>query len=792
MHFHGFDRGLFRGLLAGTAIAALMAPQAASAQAAADPAGPSPVPDVPAQTEQPSAAQAAVGEIVVTAQRRSENIQKVPISVTAVSSDDARRLAIVETKNLQFVTPGLSFPEDNGTINPYIRGRGTNFSGPGLEGSIAIYIDDVYLQTQFGSSGLVDVSQLQVLKGPQGTLYGRNATGGAIVINTNNPTHQFEGHVTAGYGSFSTRRAEGVLNLPISSTLAVRFAGGYDERNGFVRNVVDNAKHGATSRYQFHAKALWEPTSNFSVLLKGEYQHSRGDYLRSQVIDGTNTPTGLGFYETQQSPVVPKALGGENNINVRAGSIRLNYNGEKFSINNITGYRHTTLTSCSDNDNIYERNFDFCPQLPGTVAAVGVTTIPNRLDPNAPATIADAYDNTLTTETRLTSKLGGPFNFLLGATYQKSKARFAAALTGTAFVGPGYSFLPIFDNFINATSKAVYGEAYFNFTSRLKLTAGGRLSKDTKTIQIYNNRDLAALGIPLAFLPPSVNQRASFNSFTPRVVLAYDTGPANYYLSYSGGFKSGGFNAPAIFPQTPLRPEKIRGLEAGAKLRFLDRRLSLDLAAFLTKSKDIQVAAIDTATGSVVQQNAATAKAYGFEANFRFRANNQLSLQAGGGYLHSRFTSFPNASVFAASFNRGFGQTTLNPFVEDLRGRPTPLSPALTMNGSVTYQFGLPSDWKSSVTLSGRYSSRYDFQAGAGGPERYAQQKAFSVINLTGDISPPDDRLMLSWYVSNVFQQHYYDQLQTNAQTGTHANGGGVYGVQALPRTVGGSLRVNF
>ena len=470
MHFHGFDRGLFRGLLAGTAIAALMVPQAASAQAAADPSASQPAPDVPAQTEQPSAAQAETGEIVVTAQRRSENIQKVPISVTAVSSDDARRLAIVETKNLQFATPGLSFPEDNGTINPYIRGRGTNFSGPGLEGSIAIYLDDIYLQTQFGSSGLVDVSQVQVLKGPQGTLYGRNATGGAILINTNNPTNEFEGHVTAGYGTYATRHMEGVVNLPVTDTLAFRFVGGYDERKGFVRNVVDREKQGAAERYQFRAKALWEPTSNFNILLKGEYQTMRSDYLRSQVIDGTNTPTGLGFYETQRSPINPRSNGGENEVDVWGVSARLAYNGTKFSITNVTGYRDTKLTSCSDNENIYPRNFDFCPQLPGNVQASGVKTVPNPLSPDAPTTIPSAYDHTFTTETRVTSKLDGPLNFLLGVNYQKTKARFAAVLTGEVF-GP---LIPVFDNFINISNRAIYGEAYFNFTDQLKLTAAKR------------------------------------------------------------------------------------------------------------------------------------------------------------------------------------------------------------------------------------------------------------------------------------------------------------------------------
>src|ERR1700722_482955 len=161
----------------------------------------------------------ALEEVGVTAQRRAESAQKVPISITAFSQKDMDRLSIVAPKDLQFSTPGLTFPDDNATINPYIRGRGYGFSGTGLEGSVAIYIDDVYMQSQFGASGLLDMSQVQVLKGPQGTLYGRNATGGAIVFTTNDPTDKLEGYAEAGYGNIGMWKTEAVLNLPVSDTL---------------------------------------------------------------------------------------------------------------------------------------------------------------------------------------------------------------------------------------------------------------------------------------------------------------------------------------------------------------------------------------------------------------------------------------------------------------------------------------------------------------------------------------------------------------------------------------------
>jgi len=728
-------------------------------------------------------------DIVVTAQRRSQRLQDVPMTVTALSLEDTERLSINEPRDIQLVTPGLTFPADNGTINPYIRGRGTNFSGPGLEGSVAVYVDEVYLQTQFGTGGLVDVSQIQVLKGPQGTLYGRNATGGALIISTNDPIFELEGHVSLGIGNLGMWQGEAVINVPLSDTLAVRFAGAFDHRDGFIDNIIDGGTTGRSRRVQSRAKVLWEPTPEFSVLLQGEYQRSDADYLRNQLVDGTNTPTGLGFFETFRSPRVPQSQGGENNTEIWGASIRLNYEGDNFEITNVLAYRDTDLRLCSDNETIYATSFDFCAQLPASVQAAGVTQVPNPLVPSAPNTIPSAFDHTFFTETRLTTSLDGPINFLFGGNYQRTRARFATVLTGSTFG----QLLPVSDNMNRIENWGIYGEGDLEITNALRFTAGARFSRDSKSIQIYNNVDAAvAFGIPLAFFPPSVFQEASYNSFTPRFTLAYDAGDANLYASYSAGFKSGGFNALTFFPQIPLEPERIDSFEIGSKFRLLGNTLSIDLAAFYSKSRDIQVAAVDTAVGGVIQQNAATAVAKGIEASILYRPNDSLTLRGGASYLDSHFTSFANASVFDVVYSPFFQDNILSGTIEDLNGFPTTLSPKWTFNASVSYDIPLSGGWGANITLSGRHTSSYDFQAGAGGPQRYARQRSFTVANLTGDIVPPGDTFGLSWYVNNLFDTHYYDQVQANSQVGSTAQGGGVYGSPALPRTYGVRLRVNF
>jgi len=720
----------------------------------------------------PQDANTGLQDIVVTAQRKSENLQKVPISVSAFSSVDIERLSIADAKGLQFSTPGLTFPEDNGTANPYIRGRGTGFAGTGLEGSVAIYVDDVYQQSQFGTAGLIDVAQVQVLKGPQGTLYGRNATGGAIVTTTADPTHNFEGYVQGGYGNLDDKKFLGMLNIPISSTLAFRVAGGYENRDGYVTNIIDGKKHGQMERMQLRAKLLWEPNDEFSANLKGEYQRATVGYLRRQIVDGTGTPTGLGPDETMQTPDGPrnsffKPTRGE----VWSATLKMQLNRDTWTAISTTGYRDTKTEGCADGDNRYEAANFFCFGVP-----------PTAKYPNG---IPGLSDKTFTQELRFLTSFSGRLNFALGAYYQNSKARSPASVRGSVFGG----LEPLFDNINKLDTLSAFGELYYEPVDGLKITIGGRFNQDEKTLFDYNNSDVAlAFGIPPAFVPAFFAQKAKFSTFTPRAVVSYDIGNANFYASYNKGFKSGGFNSPALLPQVPLQPEKIDGFEAGTKIKFLDNRARLNLAAFHSKSTNVQVASIDPINATVVQQNAAGVKAYGAEADLQFAPTDNLTLQIGGAYLHSRFTSFPAAAVFVLSGGQIVGGK------EDLKGFPTTNSPDFTANGSATYTHDFASGLTATITASARYTSSYDTQSGAGGPLRLDQQKAFTVANLTGDIKLPGDRITVSWYVNNILDTHYSDQIQTGAAIPPipGAQGGGTYTVPALPRTYGGAIRYSF
>ena len=706
----------------------------------------------------------ALEEVVVTAQRKEESAQKVPLTVSALSGDDIKRLAITEPKDLQFSTPALTFTQDNATINPYIRGRGTNFSGIGLEGSVPIYIDDVYLETQFGAEGLVDIARLQVLKGPQGTLYGRNATGGVILFETNNPTQKFEGHVEAGGGNLGQVKGEAVVNVPVTSTFALRLAAGYQNTDGYLNNVANGETVGELKRHQIRLKALYSPTDNFSALLKLEHNHSVNSYVRRQIFDGTGTPTSLKFYETFQS----SNHSGANNpdpldtSDVDSYTLRLNYKSANWALTNVTGYRNTRLHTCADNDNLTPDFVVFCVNAP----------------PGAPGFaggIEGAYDHSLTDELRFVTNFSGPLNATFGGSYQRSKARFPTVLRGLVF-GP---LVIISDSYTEIKTPAVFAELYYDILQNLKLTAGGRYSSEKRDLNVVNNADTFALGVPLPAFA-TFAQSAKFHSFTPRVVLAYDAGAVNYYASYNEGYKSGGFNVPPFVPfNDQLDEEKTKGFEIGAKAKFWDNRARLDVAVFETKTTGLQVSVVNPSTNSVIQQNAAETKAHGVEVNLEVKPLDRLTLRVGAAQLHSRFESFKAASVFTIQGG------VLGTALQDLSGTPTTNSPNFTANLSATYELPLQSGWGASVTASGRTSTSYDFTPGAGGQLQSDRQKSFSVVELSGQITSPNDKYTVYLWANNLFDEKYFNIVQSGGASG-------VYAIPALPRTIGASLRYSF
>lgn len=703
-----------------------------------------------------------LADIVVTAQRRTEDVQRVPISVSAFSAETLTKLGAATTRDLQFTTPGLVFQNDNAAATPFIRGVGSGFAGVGLEGSIALYVDDVYLQSQIGATQtFVDVSQVQVLKGPQGTLYGRNATGGAIIVTTNDPdTKRVSGYVKGGYGSRNWALAEGMINLPVSDTLAVRVVGNWGQRDGHLINVVDGFKHAGYKQYFIRGKVKWAPTSDFYAVAKVEYQNYDSDYQRRLLVYADNKPTGLGFYQTFQSPVREGGL----DYRIWNGSLRLVKQFGDMQLSNVTSYSNLRKPGCADEDYVRGDFVEFC-------------NISER-SPVHPAGAHGQQSSTVTNELRLSSSFDTPLNFAAGAFYEHDTSRYTGGLVGSAFGGNSL----IFDNFSKLEAWSAYAELYYKFADRFTLTVGGRYNHDKKSHRVENNAALqGAFGVL-----PSFSHSASFSNFTPRAVLAYDADWANFYASWGRGFKSGGFNTPTFALEDPLRPEKITGIEAGAKFKLLDNRVRLDLAVFRYDWKDLQVPFIPA--GTIRQQNAAAARNTGAEINLQVAPAQGLQFQVGATYLHARYRDFAKAASYALIDDPTTPVLdpvfTVVPGGRNLAGFQIPFAPEFQVNGSISYAFNLPHDWSADITVAGRYTTSYDITPGAGGVLGYDRQDGFGIVNITGRIMTPQDRVEIGWFVNNVFNTHFYDTVRTTV-SGVQVNAG-------EPRLYGATVKFQF
>jgi iron complex outermembrane receptor protein len=702
-----------------------------------------------------------VEDIVVTAQRRSEALQGVPISINALEPAMLRALNVRTSDQLQFTTSGFvnTSTAGDGITTAYIRGVGTGYSGPGLESSVAVYLDDVYLQSQTESAqAIFDVSQVQVLKGPQGTLYGRNATGGAIVITTADPAlDRIEGYAQLGLGNLDRRRLEAVLNLPLGTSLAARFAGYHESRDGYVRNVAVPAPRsgvGSGQAYTGRLKLLWQPDETLKAVFKAQYdRHDGNGAVHSLRFAASGAPTGLGYYETSQSP--NREGGGGDDTNALTLSARLEYRPGDWILSNTFAYRRTRSFGCTDNDGLPQEVLYFC--------------LVSRRSPD-PLGAHGKEDSTVTNELRLVSEHGGPIDVTAGLFAERNRARFVGRVGGT-LVG---SRTPTFDNGDGLTAYSAFGELYYRMAERLKLTAGLRYTHERKSHTVRLDADMLALRPEL---PAFDRARTEFSDLSPRLVLTYEGERLVAYASFNQGFKSGGFNSPAPDIDPPLAPERISAVELGGRFRSADGKTRISAALFHYDWKDVQVAFITGGGAGIMQQNAAGARVTGLEFGLDHRSR-QWRANLGVTYSHGRFTRFPNAAVYDVIGGR------LQATAQDLGGYRLPQGPDFTATGSVTRYVGLPGGWSSSITAGARFSSAYDFTAGAGGELKAARQPAFALVNLHAALTSPDERWELGGFVTNLFSQHHVSLISTGDT--------GVYMTPAEPRTYGLTLRRSF
>lgn len=656
-------------------------------------------PDTPASSAgEAMGAQNDDGEIVVTAQRRAERLSDVPIAVTAIGAERMSSAGIVASTDLAAVTPGLSFPTQGAFAQPVVRGVGSSLTGPGADPNVAIYIDGVYQPNQSANIfNFNSVEQVEVLKGPQGTLFGRNATGGAILIRTLNPSYDPEGRFSIGYGRFNDIKLNFYGSAPIvDDVLAANIAIAYRNEDSFTRNIA-GPEVGGLNEYAARAKLLFEPLSNLSFVLTGNY--SRID-----------NPRHLAFAPYQ----------GNNTQNLRNPSLPRPDRAFEVALNEPTDFvtRNTGVSLKG------ELALDF-----GTISSItGYGDIRNTLgldgDNSVAATSYIAYTDTQETfsqEVVFASDTFGIFSLVAGVFYYDDSAtrdlrnsvRATTPVTRRTVAG------------VDTKAYAVFSEVNVDVTDRLHLTGGLRYSHEKKT----------AFGTRTISLPGTLDKSATFSGVTPRAVVRYElTDRSNIYASYSQGFKSGAFNAISL-ETVPVKEETVTAYEVGYKAG--GRGLTFNASAFYYDYSNIQVQSSVT-TGILLLTNAAAAEIYGADMDFSFPVTDHLRIDGGAAYTHGRYTRFPGAPIVTPSPTgniQSFG---------DASGAPTVRTPEFTANSTITYDQDL-SFGKLSASATGSYNSGFNWA-----PDERIKQSKYFLLNGEVSIASPDDMFRLTLWGRNL------------------------------------------
>ncbi len=625
-------------------------------------------PAVAQEAEEDESASRRLNTVVVNARKVEENLQDVPVAVTAFTGGELEEKGVVKVNDLSAFTPGLTIRESssNSTApNFSMRGQIQNDVLATLDPSVGTYVDGHYWARAYGLNiDLLDVSGVEVLKGPQGTLFGRNTTGGALLITTENPNFDgVSGTLEAGFGNFNAQTYKGIINLPlIEDKLAIRGALQFAMRDGYIKDVVDGTEYNNREISNGRAKLLYTPNDSIELVLSGEWFDQEMDGpgagtlyatgLTGAFLAGINPLAGTAF-----PVVVPNyvdevlASDGDRvaldaNPFLRASS--QTYNGTLTwdvgagQMKVIAGTRKVKSTGVLDLDGA-----SFGGPVTSSMHATGTGVSLEQ------SSIEGQYSG---------SAIDDRLNYVVGATYFEEtgydKTNTRTLLFAVPNVGP---FELNYRGDIDNKSVGVYAQGSYDLTDQLGLTAGLRYSEDEKGVTTNNNRAFVNSGTTFFCLggqtPPDCQESYddTFDDVSYTLGLDYKVSDnILLYTKYSRGYRSGGQNLRLNGTgDLDFDPEIVKEIEAGFKGDLLDNRVRLNIAAFSNEIEDAQRSIIVNLNGAnaTVVQNAAKVNNLGVEAEVTAIVSDELTLQAGASYLDSEYDSYIDNGVDVSDRN---------------------------------------------------------------------------------------------------------------------------------------------
>ncbi|WP_428310081.1 TonB-dependent receptor [Hydrocarboniphaga sp.] len=734
---------------------------------------------------------AAVEEVVVTAQRRAEAAHDVPISITSLSGEMLEQSGVEQLSDIGNLTPGLRFDATGSFFQPTVRGVGTAVLTSGGGPNVGIYIDGFFsANAEVSNFQLTKLKNIQVLKGPQGTLFGRNTTGGAILVTTAEPSAETGVELKASYGSFDATKLQAYGTTGLGDNMAVDIEGVYSRGDGFIDNVAtgnDEAAAYENSSIRVGFKA--ELSDSVSLLLR--YTHGKTD-------DPTSLMTNAYVDEDGNSGFLSKLPTSAYGTNDTTGRALINFNLPASLYVSDPDKVATPFQNVFTNEsNIFQAtlkaDLGFADLTSYTQYRKDESLNLQDLDSSA-VPIFDMRlgidDKTVSQELLLNSKPGSRLQWTGGLNYFRYRDLFdfLGSIQGSPFAEAGSSGTL-------TTSYAAFADATYEITKQWFVTVGGRYSIDKVSDAYFISTGAYenASGVPT---PAAYGTRIAVNDldnerFTPRVVLRYKPSDASsVYASYTQGYKAGILNVGGA-SQVPVKPEEIDAFEVGYK--YEDRRLAADMAAFHYDYRNLQVSSYQSGAAQV--RNAAESTIYGLDGAVRYKFTDAFSMNLGATWTHARYDSFKNAPFYSYCDPDPNANPTANSEVPSYCGAPenngaltqvTSDASGYHMQRSPDFTATLGASHVSSLqggvlTLSGNlyYASKFYFD-----PSEQFNQDAYTVLGLRAQWVDASDRYTVALFGDNLTDERYRTQVLFNSI--------GIGNTWSAPLTVGIELGVRF
>jgi len=681
---------------AALALALVSAP--ASAQQVAD-----------AQSASP-AASAASPEIIVTATKRAQSVQKVPISMTVIGSEKLAEFQATDIKSIVNAVPNVAIQRANGNDAIYIRGFGSASSNYAFDPSVSLYMDGIYAGKQRQAAApFFDVERVEVLRGPQGALFGKNTAAGAISVVSANPTREMSAGLTGTY-NFDQQGylLDGYASGPVTDTLGVRFALRLQDQDGYVHNLGNDAWERRDKMQMFRVTARWQPSAAFDTTLKAEYGNiDRAGGLTVSAPLNVRQDPGYTRY-TQSNPLAPEGWTNQSLLLSNTANLHLG----EFTLTSVTGYSWFSGRTT----NAFDQNTPAGTRVPLTVA----NSYPERF-------------NQFSQEVRLLSPTGRTIDYIIGAYYD----------TGKYYLnGISYYNLPTYQKTLhtyfaqNSNTKSVFGQVTIHPVSIVRIIGSLRYTNTHKDATFLGDIFRSPTGAT-----SSAVGKIDENHVDPSATFQIDLTPdVMAYATYGRGSKSGGFASNTngtTSANFQFLPEQSENYEAGIKFAALDHAIVGSISAYHTRFKNLQVSVYAPSTSSFLISNAASATAKGVEASLTVRPIRNFDISANGAYLDIKYDDYPRAACLASQ------PATCVPATNNLAGFSPPYASKWTGSVQAHARFDL-ADYKIDVTGNAAGRSGY-YDADTQDPN-YGYQKGFIKYDLRVQFAPVSE----NWHIALV------------------------------------------